>query len=190
MPCTYFMVDVEATGPVPGLYSMVSLGAVVIAPDAQGELSAGDELYLELRPVFGGHDPDANAVHGLDIERLAREGLEPRAALEKLSAFVAAQNRPSTEPTFVAHVAVFDWMYVNWYYAWCGLENPFGYKALDTKALAMGVLDVEWPSTSKEILTGKLGIAMQDEDTLHRADADARHQAGLFVAMMKRAGLR
>jgi DNA polymerase III epsilon subunit-like protein len=183
------MVDVEATGPVPGLYSMVSLGATAVVPTGEGTLAAGEELYLELRPVFGGHDADANAVHGLDLARLEREGLEPRRAMERLSEYVARVTRPGTEATFVAHVAVFDWMYVAWYYAWCGLANPFGYKGLDTKALAMGVLGLAWPDTSKEILCGKLGVPDQDAETLHRADADARHQAELFVAMMRRAGL-
>ena len=186
--CTYFMVDVEATGPVPGLYSMVSLGATVIAP-SDGHLAVGETLYVELRPVFGGIDPGANAVHGLDLGRLTREGLEPRAALERLSEFVTAHTIDGTEPTFVAHVAVFDWMYVCWYYAWCGLPNPFGYKALDTKALAMGILGVPWLETSKDVLIDRLGVAPQDPATVHRADADARHQAELFVRLMERAGL-
>ena len=188
--CTYFMVDVEATGPVPGLYSMVSLGATAIVPRDDGALVAGETFYAELRPVFAGVDPRANAVHGLDLERLRDEGLEPRTALERLSAFVAGHTAAGTEPTFVAHVAVFDWMYVCWYYAWCGLENPFGYKAIDTKALAMGVLGLPWLETSKDLLVDRLGIAPQDPATAHRADADARHQAELFVRLMERAGLR
>ncbi|RMF76768.1 MAG: 3'-5' exonuclease [Acidobacteria bacterium] len=188
--CTYFMVDVEATGPVPGLYSMVSLGATAIAPRDDGALAVGETFYAELRPVFAGVDPRANAIHGLDLERLRREGLEPRTALERLSAFVAEHTVAGTEPTFVAHVAVFDWMYVCWYYAWCGLDNPFGYKAIDTKALAMGVLGLPWLDTSKDVLVERLGIAAQDPATAHRADADARHQAELFVALMNRAGLK
>ncbi len=187
---TYFMVDVEASGPVPGLYNMVSLAATVIAPDEEGRLQVGDTLYLEVRPTFAGHDPSANAIHGLDIEKLAQEGLEPHTAMMRLTEFVERHTVPGSEATFVAHVAVFDWMYVCWYYAWCGLENPFGYKALDTKALAMGVLGVAWPDTGKETLVEQLGMSLQDESTLHRADADAEHQAELFVKLMERAGIR
>ena len=186
---TYFMVDVEASGPVPGLYNMVSLAATVVAPGLDGKLQVGGTLYLELRPVFAGHDPDANAIHGLDLEQLSEEGLEPHTAMRRLTAFVEKHTVPGTESTFVAHVAVFDWMYVCWYYAWCGLRNPFGYKALDTKALAMGVLGLAWPDTGKELLVDRLGMEEQDEQTLHRADADAEHQARLFVKLMERAGL-
>ncbi len=189
-PCTYFMVDVEATGPVPGLYSMVSLGATAVVPAASGGLAIGGDFYAELRPVFGGSDPGANAIHGLDLERLVREGEEPRLALMRLASYVRAECVPGTKPVFVGHVAVFDWMYVSWYHAWCGLENPFGYKALDTKALAMGALALPWLDTSKETLCERLGVAPQDRATVHRADADARHQAVLFIALMDKLGLR
>ena len=78
-------------------------------------------------------------------------------------------------------------MYVNWYFAWTGVANPFGYNAIDTKSLAMGVLRVPWDETNKERIVPALGLALQDEATLHRADADARHQADLLVALLKRA---
>jgi DNA polymerase III epsilon subunit-like protein len=186
---TYYSVDVEATGPVPGLYSLVSVGATVVHPGERGRLRPGEDFYVELRPAFAGHVPEANAVHGLDIERLRREGLEPRAAMEQLTAFVERTRLPDSEAVFVGHVAVFDWMYVCWYYHWCGLPNPFGYKGIDTKSLGMGVLGLRWPDTSKEVMVPELGLDPQPEDTLHRADADARHQAELLIAMLERAGL-
>jgi len=86
-------------------------------------------------------------------------------------------------------VAVFDWMYVAWYYTWCGLPNPFGYKGIDTKSLAMGALGLPWTETGKENLVSKLGIPPQDERTVHRADADSRHQAELLIALLRRAGI-
>ncbi len=187
--CTYFSVDVEASGPVPGLYNLVSLGATVAAKGADGRYRLGESFYAELKPVFPGQDPSANQVHGLDPERLAREGLDPRAALAALSDFVARATEPGTAPTFVGHVAVFDWMYVAWYYAWAGLPNPFGYKGIDTKSLAMGLLRLPWPETGKETLCARLGLAEQDAPTVHRADADAAHQARLLIALLERAGL-
>ena len=188
-PHTYYSIDVEASGPVPGLYNLVSLGAVAIHPRPDGTLSLGESCYLELRPVFAGQDPDANRIHGLDPARLQREGLEPAVGLARLNDFVARTCAPHTKPTFVGHVAVFDWMYLAWYYAWCGLENPFGYKGIDTKSLAVGALALPWDRTGKETLLPRLGLADQPAETVHRADADARHQAELFVALMRAAGL-
>ena len=118
-----------------------------------------------------------------------REGLEPAEALRQLNRFVSETCDSGTKATFVGHVAVFDWMYVCWYYAWCGLENPFGYKGIDTKSLAMGVLGLSWDRTGKETILPQLGVAPQAESTLHRADADAQHQAELFVALMRRSRL-
>jgi DNA polymerase III epsilon subunit-like protein len=187
--CTYFSVDVEASGPVPGLYNLVSLGATAVHRGEDGRYRLGDSFYAELKPVFPGQDPGANQVHGLDPERLAREGQEPRAALAALSEFVARETAPGTAATFVGHVAVFDWMYVAWYYAWAGLPNPFGYKGLDTKSMAMGVLGLPWPETGKETLCARLGLAEQETATVHRADADAAHQARLLIALLERAGL-
>ena len=48
---TYFCVDIEANGPVPGLYDMVSLGAVVVHAGSDGRLQIGASIYLELAPV-------------------------------------------------------------------------------------------------------------------------------------------
>ena len=47
---TYFCIDIEANGPVPSLYDMVSLGAVVVYADDKGSLHIGNQLYLEIRP--------------------------------------------------------------------------------------------------------------------------------------------
>ncbi len=186
---TYYSVDVEASGPAPGLFNLVSLGATVVAPTPEGGLVLGDSFYAELQPVFPGQDPGANAVHGIDLARLKRDGLPPAVALSKLTEFVERTCVAGAAPTFVGHVAVFDWMYVAWYYAWCGLPNPFGYKGIDTKSLAMGVLGLPWEETGKERLVALLGIPPQDEQTVHRADADARHQAQLLVALLRRAGI-
>ncbi|MFN7964425.1 MAG: 3'-5' exonuclease [Acidobacteriota bacterium] len=186
---TYYSIDVEASGPVPGLYNMVSLGAVAVHERDGGRLEIGRSFYAELRPAFAGHDPGANAIHGLDLEKLRREGLEPAEALRQLNRFVSETCDSGTKATFVGHVAVFDWMYVCWYYAWCGLENPFGYKGIDTKSLAMGALGLSWDRTGKETILPQLGVAPQAESTLHRADADAQHQAELFVALMRRSRL-
>lgn len=187
--CTYFSVDVEASGPVPGLYNLVSLGATVVTRGQDGRYRVGESFYAEFQPVFPGQDPGANQVHGLDPEHLARAGQSPRAALAALSDFVARATEPGTAPTFVGHVAVFDWMYVAWYYAWAGLPNPFGYKGIDTKSMAMGALRLPWPETGKETLCARLGLAEQDATTVHRADADAAHQARLLVALLEHAGL-
>ncbi len=180
----YFCVDCEASGPVPPLYNLLSLGVTTVR-ETVGAHEIGESLYLEFRPVFPGFDPEAMAVCGLDPERLLREGLDPREGLARLREWVLEKNRPSRErPVFVGHNAVFDWSYVAYYFAHHGIENPFGYKGIDTKSLAMGRLRVAWNETSKESLERLLALPPQDPAQVHRADYDAHYQARILKALL------
>lgn len=81
----YFSADVEADGPIPGPYSMSSFGLAVagsfdgttFAPADPAELT----FYAELKPISEQYVPEAAAVSGLDRDRLVREGLDPREAM-------------------------------------------------------------------------------------------------------------
>lgn len=182
----YFCVDCEASGPVPPLYNLLSVGVCVVRPEG-GRQGIGESFYVELRPIFPGFDPEAMAVCGLDRAKLEREGTEPSQALVRLRDFVLAQNRGSQErPVFVGHNAVFDWAYVAYYYAHFDLENPFGYKAIDSKSLAMGKLGISWNDTSKEKLERLMGLPPQDPARVHRADYDAHYQALILKGLLDR----
>jgi DNA polymerase III epsilon subunit-like protein len=182
----YFCVDCEASGPVPPLFNLLSLGVTVVRP-AGDHHEIGESLYLELKPVFPGFDKEALAVCGLDVGRLGREGLEPREAMERLRGWVLERNRPSQDrPVFVGHNAVFDWSYVAYYFVHFGIENPFGYKGIDSKSLAMGRLGISWNETSKERLERLLGLPPQDPALTHRADYDAHYQALILKALLDR----
>jgi len=182
---TYFCVDIEANGPVPGLYDMVSLAAVRVAPDDDGRLRIGTVHYLELAPCAPRFDARAAAIHGLDQDRLAAEGLDHAAFCEALSAWVSEQTLPGTEAVFVGHNAPFDWSHVAWLYAEQERPNPFGYKALCTKALASGVLDLHWLDSGKDVLAERLSLPPEDTSLKHRADYDALYQAQILVALLE-----
>lgn len=181
---TWFCIDIEANGPVPGLYDMVSLGATVVFQTNTGTLELGEDFYMELKPTAPRFDARAAAIHGLDQDRLASEGLTRQEAATALADWVVRQTRPSTEPCFVGHNAPFDWSHVAYLYAELNQANPFGYKALDTKALAAGVLNLHWLDTGKEVLFSRLGLPPEDRGQKHRADYDARVQAELLRALL------
>jgi DNA polymerase III epsilon subunit-like protein len=182
---TYFCVDIECSGPVPAIYDMISLGAVVVAPGPGGDLGLGDSVYLELRPESGRVDPGAMKVNGLDLEQLRAHGIPRRTALLRLADWVERETRPGTKPVFVGHNAPFDWSFVAYSYAAEDLPNPFGYKALCTKALATGVLGVHWFDSSKEVLAKRLGLPPEDSAQKHRADYDAAYQAQVLVRLLR-----
>jgi DNA polymerase III alpha subunit (gram-positive type) len=183
---TYFCIDIECSGTVPGLFDMVSLGAQAVSADARGELRLGETFYVEIRPTGAGVDPSAMAIHGLTLAHLAAHGVSRRAALEALTRWVEARTVPGTEPVFVGHNAPFDWSFVSYAFKAEELPNPFGYKALDTKALSAGVLGLHWFDTDKGTLSRLLQLPPEDRTQKHRADYDAEYQARILLALLAR----
>ncbi len=186
---SWFCVDIECSGPVPHLYDMISLGAVRVRPElsADGDDAAvADRFYVEIRPTAPRVDAGAMAVNGLDLDHLRANGLPLRDALERLSAWVAEHTDPGSEPVFVGHNAPFDWSFVSYGFQLCGLRNPFGYKALDTKALSMGILGVHWLDSNKELLQLELDLPAQDGTQVHRADYDAWYQGLILLRLLQR----
>ena len=180
----YFCLDCEASGPLPPDYNLLSIGVVVVRSTEVGHRT-GASWYRELRPIFDGFDAGALAVCGLDPARLAVEGVPPKDALLELADWVRDEHGEDPgRPIFVGHNAVFDWAYVNHYFLYHGLENPFGYKGIDSKSLAMGVLGLSWEATSKEVLAPRLGLPPEDPRAKHRADYDAEYQARLLAALL------
>lgn len=180
----YLSVDTEATGVVAGLYSMISVGATKIVQKG-GNFEPGESLYLELKPAFPGVDAGAMAVNKLDLERLKREGLDPREAMRRLAEFaLSMRETPDEWIIFVGHNAAFDWAYCNLYFATFGVPNPFHYAPLDIKSLAVGALGISWDQAKKSFLNTRLGLPLEDETRAHRADYDAFVQAEVFCALM------
>ncbi|MEQ1566186.1 MAG: 3'-5' exonuclease [Myxococcota bacterium] len=178
---TWFCVDIECSGPVPALYDLLSLGVVTVSDG----LELGASAYWEVRPTAPRVDAGAMKVNGLDLDRLRAEGLPIAQVLRELAAFVAHHTEAGTRPVFVGHNAPFDWSFVSYAYHADGLDNPFGYKALDTKALAMGALGLHWFDTSKERLEVALALPAQDPGRTHRADYDAWYQAHILVGLLR-----
>ena len=182
---TWFCVDIECSGPVPALYDMISLGCV---PVREGRPHTVEDatFYVEIQPTGPRIDEGAMAVNGLDLEAIRRHGLPMAVALEQLSAFVHAHTVPGSKPVFVGHNAPFDWSFVAYSYHVEGLSNPFGYKALDTKALSVGVLDLHWLDGNKERLAEVLSLPEVDASKVHRADYDAWYQAHILAQLLDR----
>lgn len=182
---TWFCVDIECSGPVPGLYDMISLGAVAVT-EADGDWQIGATHYVEIQPTAPRVDPGAMKVNGLDLAALARDGKPLADALRELAGWVRANTVAGSKPVFVGHNAPFDWSFVNWSYHATGIDNPFGYKALDTKALSMGVLGLHWFDSNKEELEARLDLPKPDTTRVHRADYDAWYQAHILVGLLRR----
>lgn len=185
----YLCVDVEASGPVPAIFDLVSVGGVAVRTREDGdghEILEDEPFYEELLPQGGRLDPGAMKVHGLTSEHLQEHGRPRDEVVRELTRWAKARRRKRSDRlVFVGHNAPFDWAWINHAYQASGVSNPFGWKALDTKALAMGVLDLDWFDTNKEILAERLPeIGQQDVSRTHRADYDALYQARILKALL------
>jgi hypothetical protein len=63
----FISVDIEASGPVPGIYSMLSLGACIVG-------NATERFYIELRPINDSSVPAAMAIIGKSLEEFRLAG--------------------------------------------------------------------------------------------------------------------
>ncbi len=166
-------VDVETSGPIPGEYSMLSIGACLVSDPAQ-------TFACELKPTSGNAVPEALAVSGLSLEELARTGLDPVDAMSSFAAWVGSVAGTG-EPVFVGFNAPFDWSFVNYYFHRYTGSNPFGFAALDIKALWMGITGCSWADTrSSSIASAVESRLVGDHDALH----DALYQADLLRLML------
>jgi DNA polymerase III epsilon subunit-like protein len=172
----YVSVDVETSGPNPSQYSLLSIGACLVADPKTS-------FYVELKPVDGTRArPEALAVSGLTVEELAERGLPPEEAMLLLEEWLREVIPAGHSPIFVAFNAPFDWSFVNdYFYRFLG-RNPFGYAALDIKAFYMGLRRVEWQATKMHHV-----VAHYPGSRLltHHALNDAQDQAELFRRMLE-----
>jgi len=166
----FISVDIEATGPIPGEYSMISLGACMVDDLSQ-------TFYCEFKPITSNYIPEAVAVSGLSLKILDDHGVEPADAMaqfEQWLQLVCGQHRP----IFVAFNATFDWMFVSYYFHRFLGRNPFGISGLDIKAYYMGKLNTTWQQTTKQNIETRFHSSR--EHTHHALD-DALEQAELFI---------
>ncbi|MCA9031313.1 MAG: hypothetical protein KDA66_10915, partial [Planctomycetaceae bacterium] len=97
---SYVMVDVEADGPIPGDYSMVCFGAIIVEP------GLSRTFYGKLRPISEKFIPDALAVSGFSREEcLAFD--DPKQVMETFQKWLTENCRGRM--IFISDNNGFDW---------------------------------------------------------------------------------
>lgn len=173
-PETYISVDIEASGPIPGEFSLLSIGAYVVG-------QTDKTFYIELKPLNQNFIPRAMQVNGLTLEKLTQSGEAPAAAMTRFESWTQSVCG-ETRPVFVGFNATFDWSFTHWYFIKFLGRDPFGISGLDIKAYFMGKHKVLWQETNKKKVRAL--YAAQTAHT-HNALDDAREQAEIFAGMLK-----
>lgn len=165
----YISVDIEASGSIPGEYSMLSLGACVVG-------DATKSFYAELKPVNDKFVPEALAVSKFDLTKLKNTGEGPAETMSRFASWIE-QASGELRPVFVGFNACFDWSFVNWYFQKFLNKNPFGIGGIDIKAFYMGFAGVTWDQTRSSKLPAEFQASSRHT---HNALDDARSQAEIF----------
>lgn len=174
---TFISVDVEASGPYPERYSLLSIGACLVDNPDEG-------FYIELKPAKSQVLESALRVSQLSIERLSKEGTPPALAMQEFRDWLRKVAPAGQRPVMVAFNTPYDWAFINHYFLEYLGENPFGHSAIDIKAFYMGLVGCPWEETSMLYLSPRF---LKGQQLPHDALADARLQADLFRKLLAQA---
>jgi DNA polymerase III epsilon subunit-like protein len=176
----FISVDVETSGPVPGEFSLLTIGACDVDDPTR-------VFSIELRPINKNADPKALEVTGLSLDTLEKTGTPPKKAMEAFTTWIRSFVKEEETPIFVGLNAPFDWSFVNYYFhKYLGI-NPFGFSALDIKAYYMGATGCSWKETRSSVMAAHINpVSKSDHNALH----DAQYQAELFRLIRERAARR
>lgn len=196
----YVSFDIEASGPTPGKYAMLSLGACIVG-------NTTVQFYREIKPISKNFVASAMRVSARGLKCLAdlRDRLEfnpeskqfnPSKVLEVLEkrgeepvkvmrdyALWVAENTVGFRPVEAAAPIKFDSMFTTWYFDnFYDGQNPFGHSGEDINSMYRGV-------------TGNINSTISDLglrglDLPHNALEDALIQAREFekvLSMLKQA---
>lgn len=184
-------VDIEADGPIPGKYSMLSIGAVNV-------FSPGQIFYMEFKPISSIYVPEALAVAAPALtsakpgepphfsrNRLYESGEWPETGIPQFCAWAAEQGRP-----VFCSFSTWDWSFVYWYMIEFQAQNPFGHSSLDMKSFYAGrYLSYSlsmWKDTAKGNIKKRNPQLLGDSPHTHNALDDAKEQAQFMRKMLRR----
>lgn len=144
---SYFSIQIESAGPIPGEYSLLTLGACFIKNPTQS-------FYLQLKPINDNYISEYITSSGLSWGELRLNGEEPQIGFERFQSWINKYSS-DTSPVFVALNSSVPWMFVHYYFMKYCQTNPFGFNGLDLRSYAMGKLKNRWYQTQYKQVSKK-----------------------------------
>ena len=126
----YVMVDIESDGPIPGDYSMICFGAVIVEPELHRT------FYRKLKPISEKFIPEALAVSGFTRDECFGFD-EPTHVMKQFQEWLT--DNCKGRMLFVSDNNGFDWQFINWYFHHFIGTNPFGFSSVNLGSLYKGM---------------------------------------------------
>jgi hypothetical protein len=178
----YVSTDVEANGPIPGPYSMLSFASAAYLPNKK--LLGTFTTNLETLPGSAEHPATMTwwKQHAQAYAATRTHLEDPEIAIPR---YVAWLKQLPAKPVFVAYPAGFDFLFVYWYLIRFAGESPFSFSALDIKSYAMAMLKTEYRQVVKKNMPKRWFDPLPHT---HRSLDDALEQGALFCNMLAENG--
>lgn len=175
----YVSTDIEADGPIPGEYSMLSFASVAFNKD--GSMLSSFSRNLMTLPDA---KEDPNTMAFWERNKEAWEACRKNVTLPHLAMkdyWNWLTKLPGT-PVFVGFPAGFDFTFIYWYLIkFCG-NSPFSFSAIDIKTYAMALMsDLGYRECSKKNMPKSW---FGPKKHTHVAIDDAIEQGELFMNML------
>ncbi|AFD07187.1 3'-5' exoribonuclease [Solitalea canadensis] len=127
----YIMVDIESDGPIPGDYSMISLGAVLVNEQLD------KTFFGKLKPISDKYLPEVLAMSGHTREETLTFD-DPKKVMTEFKIWVG--ETCTDHPIFISDNNGFDWMFVCRYFHHFIGTNPFGFSSQNLGSLYKGLV--------------------------------------------------
>lgn len=177
----YVSVDVETDGKIPGLNSMLSLGAAAYTADKK--LISVFEVNLETL-VGAVPNPDTMAWWSTQPEAWKYSRLNIKPPILAMQEFLEWVKCLDGIPVFVGYPAGFDFLFVYWYLIYFTNESPFSFSALDIKSYMAGMTGRPYRECVKRNMPKDWFDKLPHN---HTALIDAVGQGALFCNMLRQA---
>jgi len=142
----FLFTDIEADGPVPGLYSMISFGTV--ATDIEGNIL--DEFEANLKPLPEASQYEATMDWWANIpEAWVATQINQQDPADLIPRYIQWVDDFGKIPVLAAHPAFFDAMFMWWYCLKYTGRRVFHGSALDLQSLVHGIFGGDFVDASR-----------------------------------------
>lgn len=189
----YISIDIEADGPIPGPYSMISLGAAAF----MANLTEKDYEYWELPlstfqvnlkalPGATEHpetmefwDNNVAAYNATTIDQV-----DPKVAIDQFVIWVSfLEARYGAKAVLVGYPGGYDFMFLQWYLVYAGYPSTqYNFSILDIKSYAMAMLKRPYIGCTKKNMPKRWKTG--NKSHTHIAVDDAEEQGRIFMRML------